>query len=599
MLLLGSLVLPRGAAGFTVTSLGERITFDVAGATAGFEFNRFTDGGDATNGGWEEIHFVAEYNNGRRMTVQAGVTPTPSYIDPTPPSGGSTYFTPRQAGLLVGMPSFAATEYQDFTSTSWTESSWPTNPGPMSIALTDKFYKNSPTNVVRVSFFGLWANDPTNYLRSGNMKQILIFVWSFDDWYGYTDITDMPWEKGMRDRVFKPRRRQPPDGCGTCRRVGLPSFRVNTAVLNPVVRDTDFAWSGLGPDIDLARTYSGDPTQGGMFGNGWRFAYETFLDQNTFGHELFLGDGRQIPFNDAFVTNGSAIYQPWRGFKDELYMTSTPSAVFYDFRERATENVHHFEGVQFVWPPPVGHQQRMWLRHITDRNSNRVNVAWTNDGIGYWWITSITDAVGRAVRFQCTASGLCTNMIVPNGGSAVYTYDGSRNLTSSRDLYGNLTTYSYDGGNRLVSMSTEGRTWTFNYDGYRLLSTVDPLGYTNAYRLTDAFYPNRITTVTDARGLETRQASHYGAAWGETPPDWAQTYTIRDDRDPAVVHTNARGFATRFTHDARQNLTSVTGPDGAVTTFGYDARDHVTAVTNALGGVARFRVRQRAATSSG
>jgi tetratricopeptide (TPR) repeat protein len=45
-------------------------------------------------------------------------------------------------------------------------------------------------------------------------------------------------------------------GPGKCARMGLPRYWINTATRSLVLSDTDFAYQGLGPPINLTRTYN-------------------------------------------------------------------------------------------------------------------------------------------------------------------------------------------------------------------------------------------------------------------------------------------------------------------------------------------------------
>lgn len=60
-------------------------------------------------------------------------------------------------------------------------------------------------------------------------------------------------------------------GPGAMSKFGTPRYWVNSAALNLVVEDSDFSYRGLGPDVVMTRTYNADPSDVGMFGNGWHF----------------------------------------------------------------------------------------------------------------------------------------------------------------------------------------------------------------------------------------------------------------------------------------------------------------------------------------
>ncbi len=560
------------ACAITTVAAGETVTWSVNGGTSALELNRFT------SGDLVEIHYATELDEGKRITVEGSWTPTRT-LD----YGGQTA-APYQCGVTIGIPSFDQSEYNSFVATNWNEGTpWPTAPGTMTISHVEFFFRNSTANVVRLSFLGQWLASPTNALRGGPLKHIQIFIWSFDDVYNSRNIGDAPWVKGfgMRWTPFRPGLRNPPAGCGGCVDMGLPVFRVNMATLNPVIEDVDFAWSGLGPDVRLARTYSGDPAERGLFGNGWTFSYEAPLIHHYFGHQVVKPDGGQRFFSGVLGTDDLV---PWRGHRDELTAAMTNVWHYYRLRDKDTDLRYHYRAPILVFPS-TDYGTEHPLQAVTDRNSNTVQLVWTN-GV----LESLTDAAGRQALFRYTPGGLCTNILLPNGAILSYAYDASSNLTQTRDAAGNTTTYSYDSENRITAMNTEGRTWTFAYwgAGSRLLhSVVDPLGRTNRYDISGDL-DNRQAGVTDARTNQTWFQTADGSLKSATDAELQSTTHQYDTNGFPTNSTSPRGFATAKTYDSRRNLSGVSLPDGARATFAYDANDRVTHITNALGGVTRF-----------
>lgn len=568
------LALASPARGVTTVAAGETFTWDVNGETSVLELNRFTSGPDLA-----EIHYATSFKESTRITVQAAWAPTPSLDWMGQPAA------PYQCGAGIGIPSFSQSEYNSFVATNWNEGSpWPTAPGTMSVAHVEFLFRNSTANVTRLSFLGQWLTSPTNTLRGGPLKQVQIFIWSFDDVYGLRDIGDAPWVKGfgMRWTPFRPGLRKPPSGCGGCMDMGLPVFRVNLATLNPVIEDADFAWSGLGPEVRLARTYSGDPSERGLFGNGWTFSYEAPLAHHLFGHQVAKPDGGQVFFSGVLGTQDS--YPQWRGHRDELSSVLSNDWMHYRLRDKDADLVYRYRAPALVWPS-TDYGVRHPLQSVEDQNGNRIQLDWTN-GL----LQRVTDAAGREAVLRYSPGGLCTNILLPNGAALSYAYDASSNLVQTRDAAGNTTAYSYDGENRITAMSTEGRTWTFAYQGpgnLMLQSLTDPLGRTNRYQFSGDL-DNRQAGVTDARTNQTWFQTADGRLMSETDAA-LQSASHQYDTNGFPTNTiSPRGFSTAMTYDGRRNLASVKRPDGARTTFARDVNDRVTHITNALGGVTEF-----------
>ena len=561
------------ARAITTVAAGETFTWAVNSETSALELNRFT-AGDLV-----EVHYATSFKESTRVTLHASWNPTPSLDYMGQPAA------PYQCGVTIGIPSFSQDEYNSYVNTNWNEGSpWPTAPGTMSVSHVEYFFRNSTANVIRLSFMGQWLTNPTNALRGGPLKHVQIFLWSFDDVYGTRDIGDAPWVKGfgMRYTPFRPGLRKPPAGCGGCVDMGLPVFRVNMAALNPVIEDVDFAWSGLGPDVRLARTYSGDPSERGLFGNGWTFSYEAPLIHHLFGHQVVQPDGAQVFFSGSLGTNDT--YPPWRGHRDELSSVLSNDWTHYRLRNKAADLTYRYCAPALAWPS-TDYGTRHPLQSVEDRNGNRVQLDWTND-----LLRTITDTAGRQAVLSYTAGGLCTNILLPNGATLAYAYDAASNLVQTRDAAGNTTTYSYDGENRVTAMNTEGRTWTFAYQGpenLMLQSVTDPLGRTNRYQFSGDL-DNRQTGFTDAQTNATWFQTADGRLQSVTDAELSSTTHQYDTNGFPTNTTSPRGYASAMTYDGRRNLASVTGPDGARTAFAHDADDRVTHITNALGGVTRF-----------
>ena len=55
--------------------------------------------------------------------------------------------------------------------------------------------------------------------------------------------------------------------CTTCPCVGLPRISVNLSNFNVLVQDTEFAYGGRGPTVELTRTYNADDPRESAFGH--------------------------------------------------------------------------------------------------------------------------------------------------------------------------------------------------------------------------------------------------------------------------------------------------------------------------------------------
>lgn len=137
-------------------------------------------------------------------------------------------------------------------------------------------------------------------------------------------------------------------------------------------------------------------------------------------------------------------------------------------------------------------------------------------------------------------------------------YDANDNLILERGPRpGDCKEYTYDFANRLISIKTEGdgNSWSiyYQYDlvGNRI-AEIDRYGNETRYEFDDF---NRL-----ARTL-------YPAIEGQ--PHRPYTETLYDCLDRPILETDARGFSTAKTYNARGKLTSLLHPDGQLERFEY------------------------------
>src|ERR1700678_163581 len=143
-----------------------------------------------------------------------------------------------------------------------------------------------------------------------------------------------------------------------------------------------------------------------------------------------------------------------------------------------------------------------------------------------------------------------------------------RNRTPVTDALGNVTTFAYDAGDRLITITYppaqsggSSTTSTFTYDSRgRRTSVTDPNGKSTSYAYDAA---DRLTTVTDAAGNVT-------------------TYTY-DTENNLLGITDANGHTTNFTYDAFGRVTQTTFPSSFYESYAYDAIGNLTSKTDRKG----------------
>ena len=99
------------------------------------------------------------------------------------------------------------------------------------------------------------------------------------------------------------------DGPGECGG-GMPNYWINTSSLNLFIEDTVFSYQGLGPGIRMTHSYNADPSQSGMFGKSWSFAYESSISQTCTEATLTKGSGATLKYTATLCSGENPATPP-------------------------------------------------------------------------------------------------------------------------------------------------------------------------------------------------------------------------------------------------------------------------------------------------
>ncbi len=374
------------------------------------------------------------------------------------------------------------------------------------------------------------------------------------------------------------------DGPGTCSVSGLPNYWINTTSLNLVIQDRVCIFPGRGPQLAMTHSWNSTPSgdywhplpSTGMFGKGWRFAYEW----NITGSILRKGSGQELTYTGSTTTSPSVMTPP-TSFHDTLTWMGT----YWLMVEKDTKWTYRFDKAVISGQTSDTEYR---LTSITDTNGNVVTLAYTSGNV----IHTITDAVGRVTTFTYDTSNRVTHMDAPDGRFATYQYDSSGNLVQSVDLIGTVTTYTYNSSGYMTTMTVGDKTVAFTYtsvsDVMRVASVKDANGYTTTYSIMPDTYDSTITK-TDPLGnttIYTRQNGYFTS--GITDPTGATQHIQYAQYDFMVLISDALDKFTIIKRDARGNLIETMDPTSSKTTYTYDSNDNMTGMTDALGKTSTF-----------
>lgn len=253
----------------------------------------------------------------------------------------------------------------------------------------------------------------------------------------------------------------------------------------------------------------------------------------------------------------------------------------------------------------------------------------------------------RIAKYNYDAANQLTSLITAYGVAGVQrtevtnTYTNNGKLATAADARNNLSTYSYDGFDRLVktqfpSPTAPGTSSTTDYEqltydpssnvtqdrrrdglliGFaydhlnRLITKNLPgsepdvtLGYDNLGRLTSASQTgNALSFSYDALGRNINQTgplgtmvSQYDLAGRRTRLTWPDAFYVTYDYDLLNEMTAVRengamsgaGVLATIAYDDLGHRTSLTRGNGTVTSYGYDTTSHLTSLTQDLAGTA-------------
>src|SRR5882672_9299571 len=190
-------------------------------------------------------------------------------------------------------------------------------------------------------------------------------------------------------------------------------------------------------------------------------------------------------------------------------------------------------------------------------------------------VAAITDALGNVTSITSyNLHGQPLTIVDPNGLTTTLSYDPRQRLTS-RNVGGEITSYTYDGVGQLTQVILpDGSFLSYSYDpAHRLTGISDNLG-------------NRIAYTLDAMGNRTQEQVF------DPVNALAQARSrVFNNLNRLFQEIGAVAQTTQYTYDNQGNLTSVDGPlTGTVdvTVNAYDALNRPRQVTDPNNGVTQY-----------
>ena len=366
----------------------------------------------------------------------------------------------------------------------------------------------------------------------------------------------------------------------TCPKPGLPQPVSNNPVDLASGNNLPFEMRGFGIDallpVNLNCQYRSTDPRIGLFGRGTSSPYDWMAASVGTTVQVTNPDG--VKYSLAQEADG--VYRAQTGKAGALgwEVRNTAGGRTLKFPQGA-EMDFNANGLLTQLRDSEGRTIRIgldingYINSLTDSNGRGYAITTSNYAVGrtlYPQITSVTDALGRIVRYSYDTSGRLATHTDAGGNVTSFLYDASHRVTRRTLPTGGAINFEYDAAGRTTKETLEDGTSAISYayqtvGGLVTQTTVtDPLGRKTEYRFNGQGY---VTRVTDAAGRATSQTLD------------PATNLVQSITDPV-------GRITRYTYDAKGKVTQVTDPLGNVTRIEYDPTwNKPSKITDALGNV--------------
>ena len=344
--------------------------------------------------------------------------------------------------------------------------------------------------------------------------------------------------------------------------------------------------------ITFERTYITQDSQSRPFGIGATDNYEIFLTAlgNPLYTKLFviLPDGEQVPYRNTNSNTGdypNSMFVPILA-TDPSPETPTPDPSFW--------------GSTITW------NGGGWNLKLKNGTIYAFPDSFSDNNPAGAAVTSITDRYGNTVTIARGANGNKTQITSPNGRSIQFQHDSNNRITQAQDNIGRTVVYTYDSysasgrptcnspGMLCAVTDANGGITSYTYDsGNRMLTVTDPRGNTESTNVYDPT-SGRVSTQTLADGTSTFQfaytlnsnsqiiQSNVTDPNGNTEIKYFDNYGFLTSDVQASGSSVAQIFT--FARDpATELITSMTDPLGRQTTYAYDSNGNLTGITKLAG----------------
>lgn len=415
--------------------------------------------------------------------------------------------------------------------------------------------------------------------------------------------------------------------------------------------DLDFALPARFP-LTWQRIYNSRNLHEGLFGQGWRTEFETFVSREGALCCFHDAGGRELRFDSpapgiqhyyadegliiACGEQGQMVIANSDGSVWRLYLPVSPDSdrlrlgclsdeygngliMAYDNQGRL-ETIRDTEDALEIRMEYGNFSQSGRVTKITEylpkNGSENVLVQYSYDDAGC--LAAIRDAEGRVRRrFTWTAENLLASHQMPEGlrceyrwekldtwrvteqftsagGHAVLQYDLDERLTTVRDELGYTRIHAWSEDFLPVRYTDEGgNDWHYTWNGLGLLTEHrDPQGSCWRYRYDEM---GNLTEEEDAQGKVTLTSWLESRTLPETVklPGGGVYHYDYDECHGLIRVVSPAGQQTVFTRDGYGQITAIKDSEGTLQRAGYNCHGQVTDITDCSGNTTRYYYNER------
>ncbi|WP_432663363.1 S8 family serine peptidase [Wukongibacter baidiensis] len=284
---------------------------------------------------------------------------------------------------------------------------------------------------------------------------------------------------------------------------------------------------------------SGIPYDEGGIPFGEERSYSTDVIKNdTDGNEFEIVSARVYDLDELFNTNPTP-------FENHVYTNEEKSSGTVSYTQRLTEE-HSSVMVIFVY------EQK-------DNTASQGSV-----------VTREYDELGRLIK---ETDPLNKNVYID--------YDKAGNITGQRDKKGQITTFNYDGRNRLLNQYAGSVTTNYTYDKTSKIKTMeDSTGITNY-----TYYENgRLKRQTEPDGKYIEYDYDKSGNMTQTTDYFGKVTTYGYDNRNRLKTVTVDGETTTYFYHPDGSRNIILYPGGFGTLYEYDGMNNLTKLTNVLPG---------------